>query len=713
MSGASRLLIALAVAGSSLLLAGRPASVRAADDDGTQVLTGQTAVAITGDVDGDGVRELVRVMVDPTNASRFVIEALAHDGDQWSSMGTAVVARHNEDQTVRVPIETDSDGFGLLAWNDGDGERILLVTGGRNVTGESGCCLTTFGVRVSDGRLGVVPLSGTFGDADAVAVLDLDGDGVDELLVVEPFRTSGDVQVRVLRWNGSSGFDGEIVPLPDGGEFGLYLSGIGDSDGVPGDEVIFGPTDDGRLFRLGAAADGQITVEETDGGPVAIGSLRYVASATAGRLTGMTGDAIHVLRWPRGSSMEIAASLPVSEQFALSMLGEGEHAVIVDASMGLTSGEPEFGTLVYDLDLEPVLDLPADAATSRFVELTQRDFPALSGVSHNVYPHVGSLPGGLGDGREAYFIPGRIIVLDSAGELTVQPTSGMVNAVPVGVAGPDDGWMALSTQWPGDKAMAYLYPSGSSATITMTPIDNVLTDAPADGLFAPELRGAFAVEGSAGVQRLVAPDGGFTAMVDAPPGSLVVAASGVSISYQGEVEDGPLSVEIAPDREREGNQEFDAAILVITPAGAAASVSWEVEILREPPELTTSAQTDAFALHSTIIGRASDGADITFDGRPVQAAGTGGFRAEVDAPIWPRDVVVVARDPLGNETVRRLEVVGFLDYRGLPWVPIVGVVTVAFGILMFVRTPRHRPAVLLADGDGRLEEIDGDPDRVP
>lgn len=71
-------------------------------------------------------------------------------------------------------------------------------------------------------------------------------------------------------------------------------------------------------------------------------------------------------------------------------------------------------------------------------------------------------------------------------------------------------------------------------------------------------------------------------------------------------------------------------------------------------------------------------------------------------------MIVVARDPIGNETVRRLEVVGFLDYRGLPWLPMVGVATVAFGILMFVRTPRQCPVVMVADGDGRLEELDGD-----
>jgi len=157
-----------------------------------------------------------------------------------------------------------------------------------------------------------------------------------------------------------------------------------------------------------------------------------------------------------------------------------------------------------------------------------------------------------------------------------------------------------------------------------------------------------------------------------------------------------------------GNQSFDAGILVITPAGTALTAFLAAEILREPPELTTSAQTDAFSLRSRLLGRADEGATITVDGQPVEVSAGGGFHTEVDAPIWPRDIVVVARDPLGTETVRRLEVVGFLDYRGLPWVPMVGLATVAFGILLFVRIPRQRSVVMVADGDGRLEEIDGD-----
>jgi hypothetical protein len=227
-------------------------------------------------------------------------------------------------------------------------------------------------------------------------------------------------------------------------------------------------------------------------------------------------------------------------------------------------------------------------------------------------------------------------------------------------------------------------------------------------MLAVDVRDAVLVEGPDGEKHWVAPDGGFAVIIDAPPLSSVVVASGLSITHQAEAGDGPLSVSVAPDREREGNQEFDAGILVITPEGTARSVVSTEQILREPPELTKSARTDVFSLRSRLLGRADEGATITVDGQPVEVSAGGGFHTEVDAPIWPRDIVVVARDPLGTETIRRLEIVGFLDYRGLPWAPLVGVVTVAFGILLFVRIPRQRAVVMVADGDGRLEEIDGD-----
>ena len=90
----------------------------------------------------------------------------------------------------------------------------------------------------------------------------------------------------------------------------------------------------------------------------------------------------------------------------------------------------------------------------------------------------------------------------------------------------------------------------------------------------------------------------------------------------------------------------------------------------------------------------------------MSVAADGAFATTVDAGPWPRSVIVAARDPLGNEVVERVEVIGLYDYRGLPWAAIVGVATLIAGAVLFLRIPRRRPAHVPELGDGRLEELD-------
>jgi hypothetical protein len=170
-----------------------------------------------------------------------------------------------------------------------------------------------------------------------------------------------------------------------------------------------------------------------------------------------------------------------------------------------------------------------------------------------------------------------------------------------------------------------------------------------------------------------------------------------------------VTLTIDPPGRDDRNREFELSVFVIGPTGLTSGASWQAEALRVAPEVTASAEVDVLALQATISGRVTSGVTLTVDGASVVPSPSGAFRVEVDAPIWPRDVVVVARDPIGNEAVEHLEIVGFVDYRGLPWIPIVGVATILAGILLFVRTPSLRPESRpLPDGDGRLEEIDGD-----
>jgi hypothetical protein len=202
---------------------------------------------------------------------------------------------------------------------------------------------------------------------------------------------------------------------------------------------------------------------------------------------------------------------------------------------------------------------------------------------------------------------------------------------------------------------------------------------------------------------------GFTVTVGGEPGTLVVTSVETRVGAT-EIVEGPVSVPIDPrGREDDENDRIEATIVIIEPTGVTTSTTWQVDVYRQPPEVRAFTESELFSLQSTIRGRVSDGISVTVDGRPVELNANGAFRIDVDAPIWPRDVLVVGRDPLGNESVQRVEVIGFVDYRGLPWIPIVGTMTVMAGLVLFVRTPRlRRDERLLPDGDGRLEEIDGD-----
>ena len=95
-----------------------------------------------------------------------------------------------------------------------------------------------------------------------------------------------------------------------------------------------------------------------------------------------------------------------------------------------------------------------------------------------------------------------------------------------------------------------------------------------------------------------------------------------------------------------------------------------------------------------------------FDYPCAAAAADGAFGTTVDVGPWPRAVIVSARDPLGNEVVELVEVIGLYDYRALPWAAIVGVATLSAGAVLFLRIPRRRSPDAPEIGDGRLEELD-------
>jgi hypothetical protein len=128
------------------------------------------------------------------------------------------------------------------------------------------------------------------------------------------------------------------------------------------------------------------------------------------------------------------------------------------------------------------------------------------------------------------------------------------------------------------------------------------------------------------------------------------------------------------------------------------------------PELAVRAETMPMTLGATLEGTASPGSAVAANGVAIEVDAGGRFSASIDAPIWPSQVLVAARDPLGNETIERVEVLGVVDYRGLPWAALLIVATLGVGGALYVRTPKRRAnGAVEPEGDGRLEELELDP----
>jgi hypothetical protein len=262
----------------------------------------------------------------------------------------------------------------------------------------------------------------------------------------------------------------------------------------------------------------------------------------------------------------------------------------------------------------------------------------------------------------------------------------------------------------GDSSSTYLFPYGPApddgSQLVLVPADEALRP-DAGRPVSIAFRGAVetVVDGE---EMLLAPEEGFTVVLDGPPRTLAVIADG-QVRADVELGDEPVSIDVAPRRNR-GDQNIDFArtFVAVTPSGRAQIETWRGTFVAEGPEVTLFADTDAFELQSRVYGRVSDGASVTVDGNPAEINANGAYSVHVDAPIWPRDIVVVARDVLGNEATQRLQVVGFLDYRGLPWAAIIGLATVAAGAFLFIRTPQRRERPVMSWEDGTLEEVEGD-----
>ena len=158
------------------------------------------------------------------------------------------------------------------------------------------------------------------------------------------------------------------------------------------------------------------------------------------------------------------------------------------------------------------------------------------------------------------------------------------------------------------------------------------------GVLEPSIRDAVPLGGG---RTLAAGAAGFTATVEAPPGSRVYVA-GSDPSVVGSVlsvpSGGLLAVPMPPPSVVTPEPRYRATLAVSTPAGHGYLATWDVRVLTEPPRLEASARTPLGSATVEIAGTSVPYATVTIDGREVTVGPGGAFAARVAAPPWPTEV---------------------------------------------------------------------------
>ena len=287
----------------------------------------------------------------------------------------------------------------LVAWHERGREHVLAMAIG-TLRNARACCLTIWAVERGGRRHpGCGSTSDTMRSADQVRAVDMDADGTDELVVTAPRQDANPDAwpIAVLKWDGQR-FRSLSAPLRVPG--GVSLLPLGDSDGLPGEEVgaMLATGSGGTLHRIALGRDGRLRTEHATL-PFG-GSLVAIDGPDGGRL--VLGDDQHpavLLDWPARGRLEIeepSAWLGVP----LASLGEGLNARVLKLRDGrqLYVFGPRQGT--------DRIGVSGTAAEARF-------------RTDDIAPYVGPLPGGMADGKPGVHLPRQPAACEQAGRAVV------------------------------------------------------------------------------------------------------------------------------------------------------------------------------------------------------------------------------------------------------------------------------------------------------
>ena len=679
-------------------------------EPGAIILPGPATLhAAAGDLDGDGTRELLRLVGGPQSDGRVEAEAWRLGEDGWAMAGEPIVVRRGtsveEAFTERATARTGSapvnvgEPARILAWSDGARERLLIAALGDQPFGIP-CCLTLWEPILRDGALALVERNEPNGPGETLHALDLDGDGDDELLMTQSHpadETPGFVaplEVEALGWDGTLFRTIERQTFDEGGGSPIWL--IGDTDGRSGDDAGFIQPGQGPsvIYRL-RLEDGHLLLETASVPPLI--SLIGVPGAAEDDIVYAAGGASFRAHWGADGDLEVLGSSGTS----------GLLLPPIESSDGWRLPVVEFEPLwliLLDESLEPERAIAPTAAARRGADL------GVGGA------WIGALPGGDDVGDPAVVFAGNLLAPTGPQEI-----ASMIGAQPIGLLG-DGSWAgvlhSLGAPYDLERRGGLLRQAAvpSDPWISIVAVDTLMTPEVDEGRLVPSLEGAVATDAGDPEAIATTPDG-FVATITAPPGTRVVPIAldpPLPENAGGGIvpESGIFALPVRPPSTGSAELRYSPGVLVLTPAGHAYTIRWNVRVLSGEPALAAVADRVPLSFEVGFTGRTAPGAEVTVDGAPIEVRPDGSFSGSVTAPPWPRTVRLEAVDEVGNRAVRLVSVVGIFDYRTLPWLPIIALLTLAAGALLYLRVPRSRPEAAGYDrvDTGALEEIETEPE---